>query len=253
MAQYAERFTGRVTEYERYRLRYPQAMMTLLHERCGLTPSDRIADVGAGTGMLSESFLENGNAVIAIEPNEEMRAVCEELRAQYPQLTVVDASAETTGLADASVEFVTAGRAFHWFDAPRALAEFKRILKPQGWVVLAANGRSKGAAPHELEYEQIMAEHGVDYPGVKSRYEAHEAAIAAFVPETVVRERLQGEQELTLEEFIGQVQSYSWAPLPGHPKHEGMQQALREYFAKWQKEGVVRLGTTCYVNCGQLA
>jgi ubiquinone/menaquinone biosynthesis C-methylase UbiE len=252
MTEYAERFTGRVAEYERYRVRYPSEMLSLLHTRCGLRASDRIADVGAGTGMLAELFLEQGNAVVAIEPNAEMRAVCEQLRERYAGLTLVDAAAEATTLADASVDFVTAGRAFHWFDPERAIPEFRRVLRPQGWLVLVANGRSRSESAQEIAYERILVEEGVDHHDVRSRYRMHEMATTTFVPGTLVREQLHGEQRLTLEEFLGQTQSYSSAPLPGHAKYAGMQRALRDHFARWQEDGVLLVRTTCYVTCGRL-
>jgi len=251
MAEHAERFTGRVAEYERYRLRYPSEMLSLLRERCGLRVSDRIADVGAGTGMLAELFLEHGNAVVAIEPNAEMRVVCEQMQQRYALLTVIDAMAENTTLADAAVDFVMAGRAFHWFDPERAIPEFRRVLRPHGWMVLAANGRSRGESAQQIEFEKILADEGIDHRDVRSRHRMHETAAASFAPGTLVQEQLHGEQRLTLEEFLGQTQSYSSAPLPGHAKYEGMQRALREFFVRWQNDGVLRMGTTCYVTCGQ--
>src|SRR5580698_1961347 len=113
MMMNVERFSGRVADYERYRLRYPIAVIEILTARCGLRREDLIVDVGAGTGMLSEVFLENGNAVVAVEPNDEMRAVCEQLASAWPGLTVEKATAEATALEDASVDFVVVGRAWH--------------------------------------------------------------------------------------------------------------------------------------------
>jgi SAM-dependent methyltransferase len=252
MTKNAQRFTGRVEEYERYRLRYPPEMLSLLRDRCGLVASDVVADVGAGTGMLAELFLENGNAVVAIEPNAEMRSACERLRERYSRLTVVDATAEVTTLDDASVEFVSAGRAFHWFDPERAIPEFRRVLRPQGWVVLAANGRSHDDSEQAIEYERILTEEGVDHSDIRSRHKMHEVAAAAFVPGSLVQKQVHGEQVLTLEAFLGQTQSYSSVPLPGDAKFEGMQRALRNYFARWQLDGMLHMKTVCYINCGQL-
>src|SRR5579864_9508223 len=99
MTKFVERFTGRVEEYERYRLRYPAEVIRTLTARCGLRRSHFIADVGAGTGMLAELFLEYGNSVVAIEPNAEMRAVCERLASLWPGFTVRNATAEATGLS----------------------------------------------------------------------------------------------------------------------------------------------------------
>src|SRR5580698_6601361 len=114
------RFTGRAEDYDRYRQRYPTAeILTRLRAWCGLQPSWLVADIGAGTGMLAEVFLYNSNRVLAIEPNRDMRdqmrfSVEQQLGQPAPQLEIIDATAEATTLADASIDLVAAGRAFHW-------------------------------------------------------------------------------------------------------------------------------------------
>ena len=70
-----------------------------------------------------------------------MRAAGEQVLAHYRLFASLDGAAEATGLPTASVDFVTAGQAFHWFDPARARIEFRRILKPDGWVVLVWNER----------------------------------------------------------------------------------------------------------------
>ena len=130
MSDNTQRFTGRAEDYDRYRQRYPSSeVLSRLRAWCGLTSAWLVADVGAGTGMLAEVFLENGNRVLAIEPNPDMLGQLRAAFAATPQLEVIDATAEATTLPDASVDLVAAGRAFHWFDKERALAEFRRILK----------------------------------------------------------------------------------------------------------------------------
>ena len=131
-----KRFSNRVENYRKYRPRYPKAIIPLLEQECGLTHDARIADIGSGTGLLAELFLEHGNRVFGIEPNLEMRAAGDKLLAKYPNFSSTDATAEATTLADSSVDFVTVGQAFHWFDRDRAGKEFERILKDGGWVVI---------------------------------------------------------------------------------------------------------------------
>jgi SAM-dependent methyltransferase len=247
MTEHAERFTGRVADYERYRLRYPVGVIDVLRERCGLLETSVVADVGAGTGMLAELFLENGNRVIAVEPNAEMREACERLRKRYTGLTVVAAAAEATTLEDASVDFVSVGRAWHWFDRERALEEFRRILRPEGWVVLASNRRGKDASTEAKAYEEILMEFGTDYRELQSGYRVYDDMPPLFAGGAEVRETIRGEQVLTLEELLGQTQSLSVAPLPGDAKYAGMQGALRDFFARFQRDGVLRLGTACSV------
>jgi ubiquinone/menaquinone biosynthesis C-methylase UbiE len=251
MTEHAERFTGRVADYERYRLRYPVEVVDVLRERCRLLETSVVADVGAGTGMLAELFLENGNRVIAVEPNAEMREACERSRERYTGLTVVAAAAEATTLEGASVDFVVVGRAFHWFDHEKTAKEFRRILRPGGWVVLVSNSRVRDESPQSLAYEAMLREHGTDYAENRERYEIAPKVEAFFAGGELCREEIRGEQRLTLEELVGQTQSLSVTPEPGHAKYEGMQGALREFFAKWQGDGVVAMSTVCRVACGR--
>ena len=77
MTDPTQRFTNRVDHYVRHRPSYPRAVLDLLETRCALTSASVVADVGSGTGILSELFLENGNRVLGIEPNREMREAAE--------------------------------------------------------------------------------------------------------------------------------------------------------------------------------
>ena len=101
-----------------------------------MTPASSLADVGSGTGILSELFLREGVRVYGVEPNREMREAGERLLSAYENFVSVEGRAEATTLEDASVDFVTPGQAFHWFDPAAARREFMRILKRGGWAVL---------------------------------------------------------------------------------------------------------------------
>src|SRR5271154_6620457 len=116
-----ERFSNRVEDYVRYRPGYPAALVDLLRDECGLRAEEScvIADIGSGTGLLAELFLKQGNRVLGVEPNQEMREAGEEFLRSYVNFTSVAGAAEVTTLPDASVNFVTAGQAFHWFE-PKA-------------------------------------------------------------------------------------------------------------------------------------
>src|SRR5208283_3215068 len=69
----AVRFSGRAEDYVKYRPHYSREVAQALQEACGLRPEHLIADVGCGTGLLAKIFLDNGNRVIGVEPNREMR------------------------------------------------------------------------------------------------------------------------------------------------------------------------------------
>src|ERR1039457_822300 len=136
-----QRFSSRVEDYIRYRPSYPAEVIAYLERECGLTPQSRVADIGSGTGLLSELFLRFGCEVTGVEPNAEMRAAGERLLAAWLRFPSVNGRAETTTLPDRRAGLVSAGQAFHWFDSDAARAEFLRILEPGGWVALVWNER----------------------------------------------------------------------------------------------------------------
>ena len=245
------RFTGRVAQYLQYRTRFPTEVVRWLRENIGLTPAWHVADIGAGTGMLSELFLDIGCPVIAIEPNPGMRAACETLRDRHPALEIRDATAESTQLPSASIDLVAAGRAFHWFDPILTAAEFRRILKPTGWVALVSSGRAQEASPQSHDYEAILIQHGVDYTHLRDRRQ-HEHIAAFFTGGQHLTTEFRSEQHLTLDQLIGATQSYSCSPLPGSPEYPGMQAALADLFARWSEDGILRLPVVCHVHAGTL-
>ena len=258
MSDTAERFSGRVREYAQYRRDYPAAaLLRWLRAECGLTAEWRVADIAAGTGMLTEVFLGNGNPVTAIEPNAEMREVCEGLRAEWPSLRVADGLAEAIGLETGSVEMVTAGRAFHWFEPVAAGAEFRRVLVPGGWVVLVSSGRKKEDGERGREFEAMLIEHGTDREyGVRRR--AREAGWGDFLrglgrPESYRRAVFAEDWEMGFEGFRGVVQSLSCTPLEGDARYPGMQRALEAFFARWSEEGRLRWAEECGVEAAAVA
>jgi len=89
----------------------------------------RVADLGAGTGILTAALLRLDADVTAVEPDPHMLA---ELRRRVPRARSVAGSAEDMPLPDGSVDAVLAGQAMHWFDLDRAMPEIARVLVPGG-------------------------------------------------------------------------------------------------------------------------
>jgi SAM-dependent methyltransferase len=247
-----ERFSGRVEAYRRFRSHYPREIIPVLEERCALTRESVVADIGAGTGMLAELFLENGNRVFAVEPNADMRAACEELVERYPRLTCVDGTAEVSRLADRSADFVAVGRALHWFDQKKCRPEFARILREGGWVVLASQGPLARSEPLIQEFQTILKEHGLDYARLRRRYDIEDAARRFFAGGEFHEAEFPAIEEMTYEELEGFTLSLSVTPQPGHPGFPAMQEALGKYFARYESGGKVRMPMTCKIHFGHL-
>ena len=238
MSQSVERFSNRVTDYAKYRPGYPREVLSLFETECGLTPLSIIADVGSGTGKLSELFLANGNPVFGIEPNVVMREAAEALLANYPSFRSVDGTAEATTLADSSVDFMTAAQAFHWFDPVAAKVETARILKPGGWAALIWNDRKLTSTPFLEDYEAVLLKYGTDYTEV--RHNKAERLIAEFfAPEEVKLEVFPNEQVFDLDGLQGRVRSSSYTPPPEHPSFASMMNELEEIFETHKKDSRV--------------
>ncbi len=246
-----ERFTDRVELYVKHRPGYPPQVIELLRQECALAADRAVADVGSGTGISSRLFLDLGCKVFGVEPNAAMRAAAERYLSGYPSFVSVDARAEATSLGDRSVDFVVAGQAFHWFDAARSHAEFARILRPLGWVVLLWNARKLDATPFLRAYEALLLEFGTDYREVRHE-SAWERLDLIYGPGRATRATFENAQEVDYEGLEGRLLSSSYAPAAGDPRHLPMLAKLRELFDEHQRGGVVDLQYETTVFYGHL-
>jgi SAM-dependent methyltransferase len=247
-----QRFSNRVENYVRYRPHYPPDVIEALTRECGLTSDSRIADVGSGTGILTEMFLRNGNEVFAVEPNREMREAGEQILGSFPRFHSVAGRAEATTLGDASVRFVLAGQAFHWFDREKAREEFLRILEPDGWVMLVWNERETGPEPFLVEYEQLLHRYATDYAQVDHRRMDDAVLGAFFGADGFVFRAFGNRQEHDLAGLEGRLLSSSYVPDAGHPDHAPMLQALHKLFETYRVAGRVAVRYTTKMYYGRL-
>jgi SAM-dependent methyltransferase len=223
------RFSDRVENYILYRPGYPLEALEALRTECGLAPEHIVADIASGTGIWTRTLLENGNAVFGIEPNPEMREAGERLLAAFPKFASVAGTAESTTLADQSVDFVTAAQAAHWFDRTPSRREFVRILKPGGWLVLLWNERLTDTTPFLRDYEQLLLTYGTDYKEV--RHERTTDAVNEFFDPVPYQElTFEMRQEFDYEGVEGRLLSSSYAPGPDHPQYPPMLRELHHVF-----------------------
>jgi ubiquinone/menaquinone biosynthesis C-methylase UbiE len=234
------RFTDRVENYVKYRPGYPDALREALVRDVGLSAGSRVADIGSGTGISTDLLRQIGCEVYAIEPNAAMRGAAESRFAHDPHVHSIDGRAEATTLPDASMDTVTAGQSFHWFDREAARREFARILKPGGQVALFWNVRWLDGSPFANAYEQLLEEFGTDYKEVSNR-EMDDEELRAFFGEVYHTRTFPHAQTFDFEAVRGRLLSSSYAPGPNHPKHDAMLDVLRRLFDAAQEDGRVRL------------
>jgi SAM-dependent methyltransferase len=245
------RFSDRVENYVRYRPGYPAEVVDLLRNQCGLRPKHVIADIASGTGFFTRLLLENGNPVFAVEPNAEMREMGAHVLDGYDRLVSVAGTAEETTLNTASVDFVTAAQAAHWFDLRKTRAEFQRILRPGGWCVLIWNERLTESTPFLREYEQLLLTFGTDYKEV--RHERTTAIIHEFfAPAPCEKRDFELVQRFDYGSAAGRLLSSSYAPLEGHPSYAPMMRELERIFQAHAKGGKVEFDYKTRVYYGHL-
>jgi SAM-dependent methyltransferase len=247
-----ERFSNRVRDYARYRPHYPAAVIGCLEANCGLLETSVIADVGSGTGILTELFLRHGNPVLGVEPNRQMREAGERLLQDYPRFQSVAGRAEATTLPERSVDFVTAGQAFHWFDRNKTKAEFFRILKARGWVVLVWNERRVASSPFAEAYENLLREYTTDYEKIDHR-QITEEIIGQFYGARFGLACFKHCQRFDFGGVKGRLLSSSYAPDATHLRHAAMLAELRRIFETHQSNGEVVFEYKTKVYYGRLS
>jgi len=247
-----KRFSSRVENYVRFRPGYPKEILARLESECGLTSHSFIADIGSGTGKLTELFLENRNPSFGVEPNQEMREAGERLLKSFSNFTSIAASAEETTLSNASVDFIVAGQAFHWFDRARCRKEFERVLKPGGWVVLVWNDRNTESTSFLIEYEKLLKTYATDYSKVDHK-QIDDAVVREFFGYAPMKRKFPSAQQFDFEGLKGRLLSSSYAPDTGQPGHVEMLSELERIFNARQEKGYVEFAYDTVVYCGKLA
>jgi SAM-dependent methyltransferase len=211
-----------------------------------------IADIGSGTGLLTELFLQHGNPVFGVEPNPEMRTAGENYLTRYPRFASVSGAAEATTLPDSSVDMIVAGQAFHWFDREKTRTEFVRILKPNGWVVLAWNGYRVETSPLMAAYQDLVVRYGTDYSEVQREVVGCDVE-SFYAPGNCKCAHFEFQQTFDYEGLKGRLLSASYAPEPDHPNYEKMLSDLRTVFDTHQKDGRVVFAYETELYYGQLS
>jgi SAM-dependent methyltransferase len=237
------RFSRRVENYKRYRPGYPAETASFLGRSCSLEPGAKIADIGSGTGLLSQVFVDAGYSVIGVEPNREMREA-----SPFP---AIDATAEVTTLPDSCVDLAVAGQAFHWFDPAPTRAEWLRILRPPAWVALIWNERFDGT-PFMAELGAMIDRYALMRDADGTIREAGKGRIAGFfAPNGYEVTEFPNRQLFDFEALRGRVCSSSYLPDVGDPHYEPMAAELRQMFNRHERAGIVEFEyrTRIYHGC----
>ncbi|MBR5546986.1 MAG: methyltransferase domain-containing protein [Clostridia bacterium] len=236
-------FASQAQNYRDYRPAYPKAAVNLIFSIC---PNPVIADLGSGTGKLSELLADRAKRLYAIEPNKQMRRYAEEKLGGFPRFESVPASAEQTTLADASVDIITAAEAFHWFDNERTYREMRRILTKDGYVFLLWNVFEGNLFDEELQR-------------IKQTYRGKKGQKASHISYEKRAENLFGANGYhfqtfdnsflqSMEEMRGGMLSTSFAPEKGSKDYAPFLADVDRLFHQYARDGELKttVKTICY-------
>ncbi len=235
-----ERFSNRVENYVKYRPSYPPEVLDLFRREMNLQKSSVIADIGSGTGISAKLFLENGNPVFGVEPNEVMRDAAEKYLNDFLHFKSVDGTAENTTLEENSVDFVVAAQAFHWFDEAKTRGEFERILKNGGFIALMWNERQLDTNKFLRDYENLLVEFGTDYEIVRHE-NINREVLRNFFSKDVRHTAFPNVQKLDFEGLKGRMLSSSYIPTEENSRFGEMIKKLESVFAEHAENGRIEI------------
>lgn len=167
-----------------------------------------VADVGAGTGKLSENLVELGFRGYAVEPNDAMREEAIHIGTTLNNFQWIKGAAEDTGIKDKSIDWVFMASSFHWTDQKAALNEFHRILKPGGFFTALWNPRNVEKGPLHMQIEDIIKFYIPDLKRVSSGSEKNmsgveEALVSTGQFDKVLFMEAPHKEIMTKERYIG--------------------------------------------------
>ena len=242
---FTHRFDKRAAVYSKYRPGYPKEILDILGSEIGFSRDATVADIGSGTGLLSKLFLQNGNTVYGVEPNDEMRSYVEETLSAFPGFVSIRGRAESSTLKDASVELISVGQALHWFDRDSTVREFARILRPNGYLCVVYNDRNTND-PFMKAYEDVVQKHARNRAEVLDVWRAEpwkEDNLSTFFHKKEYRRfNLRSEQFLDLEGLLGRMTSASYMPsVDETERFKALNIDVSRLFKDWEKAGTVKL------------
>lgn len=240
-------FSSKADKYAQFRWSYaPQALETIF-DVAAIDHESVVADIGAGTGILTGEFIGRVKQIFAVEPNPEMRAILAAELGHNLACHVIEGRAEMTELKGHSIDLITAAQAVQWFEPHQTKAEFIRILKPGGWLAICRNlgtdqeiGEALDAVfPAELDTSSLMIG--------KSQPRDHYFAKGAYK-----KYEFKFREQRTWDQFIGSLLTASYAPDPDSALYHRFEQEARRVFDRFSIGGMVELNGVTELYLGHM-
>lgn len=227
-------FSRKAEKYAKYRWDYAPQAIQAIYGVTQISLQSSVVDIGAGTGLLTKHFIGKVKQVWAVEPNAEMRKIAIEMLGSQPSCHIIAGRAEATTLPDCSVDLISVGQAFNWFDPAPTRSEFVRILKPGGWLAAVRNHGTDQELGDELE--KIYPEETDTLALMRGR---GTPLSFYFGGEDYIKQTYPFAIEETWEVFMGALASASYAPDEESPLYPDFERSAREIYNRFSIGGLL--------------
>lgn len=241
-------FYNKAKEYAIGRPSYPKEILNKIRE-LGILKESIIADVGAGTGLLTHVLCNLGCNVFAVEPNSEMISECKKYCSNDTNIKYICAPAEATEFKDNSIDIITVAQAFHWFDRKLCKVEFQRILKENGYVITLWNAMENDSE-FINEYIDIIGRYEIKTTAGNSDFYPDKEKLEFFGQE-YTKIYYDNVQTLIKEEIICNALSISYTPSKSDKEYKEFNRELLKLFSMYEENGKVTVHYKTEVCIGQ--
>ncbi len=235
--------------YAKARPDYPKVLFEFLICHRILDSEKAVADIGSGTGIFTTQLSPFVKTIFAIEPNDDMRNKAEDKFKLYTNITSVNATAENTTLPITSVDLITVAQAFHWFNRKTFKKECKRILKPNGKILLVWNDRDTASEVIRDNFA-VNKEFCPNFKGSSNGIDFSKGSFKDFFDGEYEVVEFDNSLVYDKEAFIARSLSSSYAPNENDLMFDEYIKALENVFDKHQTNGIVKYPyiTRCYIG-----
>lgn len=246
---HTNRFTGKAELYVQARPRYADALFSYMKKDLQLREGGIVADVGSGTGIMSDQLLSVGYVVYTVEPNEDMRKQAELQRGKCENFISLQGEASKIPLENASVDCIIAAQAFHWFDADAFRVECQRILRPDGIVLLVYNMRDMDN-PLTKDLARLHAQFNPAFHGFSNGLK--DSGLKNFFKGACEVKSWNNDQVMTKNAFIERALSSSYSPRESDTNYERFLEEMEKLFLRYAQDDRVRYPHNTIVYAGKL-
>ncbi len=254
MDRFYKLFDNKAALYAANRPGYSSHVLKYLQQDLGFPPTALGADIGCGTGQLTKILAGYFELLYAVEPNASMMRECQKCLCDCKSIHYICRSAENTGIDDSKLDYITVAQAFHLFNNVKTLQELKRILKPDGSLIIIYNMKNHSSDLF-LKNEEVLLKYCPlyrrDFHATEFQYNSFQDCFKEgsyqyhYFPND-------NTEYLDCDTFINRTLSASYAIQKGNPSFPNFVKELTAIFADFSVNHRIKMELSTVIYSGYL-